>query len=152
MALEIEHKYLVINDSYLALCDKSLTRHIIQGYLSRTPGHTVRVRMSQTASGSEAFITVKGVTRGDTRVEYEYPVPPDDARAMLDLCEGEPIAKTRYYVPFGSLCWEVDIFEGRHSGLKVAEVELPQSTHDYEVPPFAGREVTGDPAYYNSAL
>ncbi len=154
MALEIEHKYLVSNDEYLSLCDPSRTRKLTQGYLNRTPERTVRVRLSEPADGAQAqgFLTVKGRNSGDTRLEFEYPIPADDARRMLSLCEGSLIIKTRYVVPFAGHTWEVDIFEGAHRGLRVAEIELPRSTHDYPLPPFVSREVTGDARYYNSAL
>ncbi|MBD5232273.1 MAG: CYTH domain-containing protein [Bacteroidales bacterium] len=153
MALEIEHKYLVVTDDYLALCDPAKTRRITQGYLSRVPERTVRVRITEMADGSvAAFLTVKGRNAGDTRLEFEYAIPADDARHLLTLCEGHLIIKTRYIVPYAGHTWEVDIFEGAHSGLQVAEIELPQSTHNYPLPPFAGPEVTGNPRYYNSAL
>lgn len=152
MALEIEHKYLAADDSYLSLCDPSLTRRISQGYLCRVPERTVRVRLTETGGVCRGFLTVKGRTEGDTRVEYEYEVPHEEARMMLGMCEGEPIVKTRYIVPYEGHTWEVDVFEGSHAGLVIAEIELPSSTHSYPLPPFAGREVTGDPRYYNSAL
>ena len=50
-----------------------------QGYLSSHPERTVRVR----TEGTIARLTVKGPTVGVTRVEYEYPIPLDDARVML---------------------------------------------------------------------
>lgn len=152
MPLEIEHKYLVINDDYLAMCDLRQTRQITQGYLNRAPERTVRIRITRTPEATVAFLTVKGLTTGDTRREFEYPVPVEDARAMLSLCDGNLIEKTRYIVPFGGHTWEVDIFGGVRTGLRVAEIELPESTHDYPLPPFCGPEVTSDPHYYNSAL
>ena len=56
MAIEIEHKYLVIDDSYKALSDKQV--EIMQGYLSRDPEHTVRIRIC----GDEGSLTIKGKT------------------------------------------------------------------------------------------
>lgn len=152
MAFEIEHKYLVTGDSYLELCDSRQTRGIRQGYLSRDPERTVRVRTVLTGGKQLGFITVKGKNRGDTRLEFEYPVPYAQAEQMLSLCAGSIVEKTRYLVPFQGYTWEVDIFQGARQGLRVAEIELPESRHDYPLPPFAGKEVTGDPAYYNSNL
>ncbi len=147
MAKEIERKFLVLDDSYVALADAAL--ELEQGYLSRRKEATVRVRIA----GDDAFLTVKGANCGAVRDEWEYHVPVDDARRMMACCEGTVIAKTRYLVPFGALLWEVDRFHGALEGLVVAEVELESEDASLgDLPPFVGREVTGDPRYYNSSL
>lgn len=146
MSLEIEHKYLVDNDSYLELATSSV--HILQGYLSRTPEAVVRVRIAD----DRGFLTVKGKNTGDTRLEFEYEVPLQDACQLLELCPGRILDKTRHHVPYRGHKWEVDIFHGDRNGLRTAEIELPSSDTAYDLPPFLGRNVTGDPAYYNSNL
>lgn len=147
MAKEIERKFLVTDDSYTNLASRSV--HIMQGYLCRRPESTVRVRIAD----NRAWLTVKGRNRGIERDEWEYPIPPEDAQAMLGRCaDGNVIEKTRYYVPFGNLTWEVDRFAGSHEGLTVAEVELPCADCPIEFPPFIGEEVSGNPRYYNSNL
>lgn len=146
MAIEREHKYLVINDSYKT--DASESHVIRQGYLNRQPSRTVRVRTFD----NHGFITVKGKTEGDSRLEFEYEIPFADAIELLRLCEGKIIEKTRYCVPFGNHIWEVDEFHGDLAPLTVAEIELSSNDSGYALPPFAGKEVTGDPRYYNSAL
>lgn len=147
MAKETERKFLVTDTSYRRLAHNH--EEITQGYLSTAPDATVRVRIK----GSMAFLTVKTRNIGATRDEWEYPIPPGDARDMLSApgCSAV-IDKTRYYVNHGGLTWEVDEFHGRHEGLVVAEVELEREDAPYEKPPFAGDEVTGDPRYYNSTL
>lgn len=146
MSIEIEHKYLVVSDVYRQMSKGSC--RIRQGYLCREPERTVRVRVKD----EKAYLTVKGITRGDKRAEFEYEIPYSDVEEMLRLCVGGIIDKTRYYVEFGGNLWEVDEFHGGHEGLVVAEIELPVSTHDYLLPFFVGEEVTGNPAYYNSNL
>lgn len=154
MAYEIEHKYLVVNTRYLSMAQSS--RSICQGYLSRNPDCVVRVRIAD----DKGFITVKGRNFSDnaddtkqaTRKEFEYNVPLEDAREMLKLCEGNCIAKTRYIVPFEGYIWEVDEFHGSREGLTIAEIELTSSDEKYPLPPFVGKEVTGNPEYYNSNL
>lgn len=146
MATEIEHKYLVVSDEYKEMATASYS--IRQGYLNRDKERTVRVRVRD----QQGFLTVKGITKGDTRAEYEYEIPLADALNILEMCEGKIVSKVRYIVPFGGRTWEVDRFEGDLAGLCVAEIELPESTHDYRLPPFVGQEVTGDPKYYNSSL
>lgn len=145
MAKEIEHKYLVINDSY-----KEMSRschHILQGYLSRDPNRIVRVRILDDCG----IITIKGLTIGDTREEYEYKIPYNDAVEIMKLCEGNIIEKYRYIVPYAGWVWEVDCFK-QPVEMTVAEIELPVSTKEYAIPPFIGEDVTGDPRYYNSNL
>lgn len=144
---EIERKFLVKDDSFKSMASESF--NIIQGYLSREPEATVRVRVRD----NEAFLTVKGRNDGIVRDEWEYPIPTGDARQMLErCCEGTVIDKVRHIVPFGGFVWEVDVFGGSLSGLTVAEIELPSADTLFERPPFVGREVTGDPRYFNSNL
>ncbi|MDL2718687.1 MAG: CYTH domain-containing protein [Acidobacteriota bacterium] len=146
MAQEIERKFLVDGSSWKAGATATLTR---QGYLSSGTGRTVRVRVA----GSMAFLTIKGPTRGLARAEFEYPIPVDDAEAMLDaLCERPLIEKTRWLVPFKGFIWEVDEFHGENAGLLVAEVEIPTSETKPELPPWVREEVSSDPRYFNSNL
>lgn len=146
MGLEIEQKYLVKNDSYRGM--STSVREIRQGYLSRVPERTVRVRTVD----DKGFITVKGLTRGLVRLEYEYEIPVTDARELLTLCEPPVIEKRRYIVDYAGKKWEVDEFMGHLSPLVVAEIELNSEDEQYETPPFIGKNVTGDPRYYNSNL
>lgn len=146
MAFEIEHKYLVEGESYKEMASGSV--EIRQGYLNRDPHRTVRIR----TAGRKGFITVKGKNDGDTRLEFEYEIPFDDALEMLGLCEPGIIEKRRWFVDYGGFRWEVDEYLGARKGLTVAEVELPSSGVGYPLPPFAGTNVTGDPRYYNSNL
>lgn len=148
MATEIERKFLVTNSSYRSLSVSS--HYICQGYLSTDADATVRVRIS----GDRAWITVKSRNVGAVRGEWEYEIPAADARAMMEACCGSRmIEKTRYVVDAGAgLRWEVDEFHGRHSGLVVAEIELPAADTPFSKPDFIGEEVTGRPEYYNSAL
>lgn len=146
MAKEIERKFLVTGDSYKSLATSSHT--IMQAYLSTTHDATVRLRVID----SRGFITVKGITNGCTRDEWEYGIPADDARAMAVLPGVKTLEKTRWLVPWEGFTWEVDEFHGRLEGLVIAEVEMPSEDCDPPLPPFVGAEVTGDPAYYNSNL
>lgn len=147
MAKEIERKFLVKDNSFTMLTSKK--RHIRQAYLSVSPESTVRIRVCD----DRAWITVKGKNSGAVRDEWEYPIPENDAEEMaLRLTGGWAIDKTRHIVMYRGFRWEVDVFHGRHEGLIVAEVELPDETIEPSLPSFIGKEVTGDPAYYNSVL
>lgn len=146
MGLEIEHKYLVKNDNYKGMA--TATYRIRQGYLNRDPERTVRVR----TKGEKGYLTVKGKTRGATRLEFEYEIPVEDAEMMLGLCESPVLDKVRYIVPYKGHTWEVDEFLGDREGLVTAEIELPSEEERYDIPDFIGKNVTGDPRYYNSNL
>jgi len=146
MAREIERKFLVA-DSAGAIAGAVSCGRIAQGYLSAAPEATVRVRVRD----GRGYLTVKSPNRGAVRGEWEYEIPEADARELLELSQTGVIDKVRYIVPFGGRRWEVDVFE-RPAGVVLAEVELPSEDAPVELPPWVGREVTGDPQYYNSSL
>ena len=88
-----------------------------------------------------------------TRLEFEYPIPIDDAATMLDrLCERPLIEKTRYREEFEKHRWEVDEFHGANSGLVIAEIELANASEKFAMPPWAAAEVSDDPRYFNANL
>lgn len=146
MAKEIERKFLLVGDAWRELAKGT---HYRQGYLNSTKERTVRVRTID----DKGFLTIKGITVGATRVEYEYEIPHADCTAMLDdLAEKPIIEKKRYKIPMDGFVWEVDEFFGVNEGLVVAEIELESEDQAFEKPHWVGEEVTGDPRYFNSNL
>jgi len=146
MGKEIERKYLIKDDTWRK--DASGTTYR-QGYLSTVKERTVRVRTID----DKGFLTIKGITIGATRREYEYEIPMADANEMLDeLCEKPIIEKTRFKISYAGLTWEIDEFAGVNQGLIVAEVELESEDQNIDFPPWVGEEVSGDPRYFNSNL
>ncbi len=145
MGTEIERKFLVTSDAWRS--EAGPGTRFRQGYLNAgTP--VVRIRQA----GSLAFLTIKGPGLL-ARAEYEYPIPIDDAAAMLaSLCPPPIIDKTRYSVIHDGLCWEVDEFAGHLAGLVLAEIELARPDQPYMRPAWLGPEVTDDLRYQNSAL
>lgn len=148
MALEIERKFLVLDDSYKH--EAFSKSHIQQGYICSERGRTVRIRIRN----ERAYITIKGpsLNGGLSRYEFEQEIPLDDARKLLTLCDPGIIDKTRWLVKSGRHTFEVDEFAGDNEGLTVAEVELASEDEAFEKPAFIGQEVTGDRRYYNSQL
>lgn len=143
---EIERKFLVVSDDWRGGTDSVLIR---QGFLSTSKERTVRVRVI----GEKAFLTVKGLTVGITRSEFEYEIPKADAEIMLqDLCEKPLIEKRRYMRWSYHLCFEIDEFLGENEGLVIAELELSSETQTFERPSWLGAEVSHDPRYYNANL
>jgi len=145
MGKEIERKYLLVGDAWKSLGEGTLYR---QGYLNSTKERVVRVR----TMGPKAALTIKGISVGATRLEFEYEIPFDDCEQLLELCEQPLIEKTRYKIEAGGLVWEVDEFHGVNEGLVVAECELESEDQAIDKPDWVGEEVTGDPRYFNSNL
>ncbi|MDA9963847.1 CYTH domain-containing protein [Schleiferiaceae bacterium] len=146
MAKEIERKFLVAHQAWRESVN---TIHVYrQGYLSYDSERTVRVRATEVTG----YLTIKGITEGLTRDEFEYEIPLADALALLQLCERPAIEKKRYIVPNGAHVWEVDVFEGVNEGLVVAEIELGSEDEAFEKPSWLGNEVSDDRKYSNSAL
>lgn len=153
MAIEIEHKFLVKDDSWRHHAYKAVP--MAQGYIndqaamdSGAPRASVRVRIA----GDEAFLNLKSRDLGPTRQEFDYPIPLADGRALLALCVGGTIEKCRHYVNHAGHVWEIDEFLGDNAGLVVAEIELAAAGEDFEKPAWAGADVTELSRYYNLAL
>jgi adenylate cyclase len=148
MALEIERKFLVNSPAFKQ--EAARQTRIVQGYLSSVPERTVRVRVR----GDKGFLTIKGMgsASGASRYEWEKEIPVAEAEELLAICEPGVIDKTRYEVESGSFIFEVDEFHGDNAGLLLAEIELPDEDAWFDRPKWLGREVTGDPSYYNSML
>lgn len=143
MAAEIERKFLVRGWQ-----PRDQGTYFKQGYLSSVKERVVRVRIA----GDKAKLTIKGVTRGVSRAEYEYAVPLEDAREMLELCEQPLIEKRRHLEEFAGKTFEIDVFLGANLGLIVAELELASEDEAFERPAWLGDEVSGDERYYNNNL
>jgi len=146
MSREIERKFLVKSDAWKAGAKGAVYR---QGYLSSIKERVVRVRTIE----EKGFLTIKGITQGVSRSEFEYEISVEDANVMLDnMCEKPLIEKKRYKIPVDGLVFEVDEFFGENAGLVVAEVELEDEKQKIDLPDWIGTEVSGDPRYFNSNL
>lgn len=146
MGKEIERKFLVNVDAWKPQGEGI---HFKQGYLNSQKERVVRVRIE----GTKAKLTIKGLTTGVTRSEFEYPLPVEDAAILLDqLCEQPLIDKHRHVEQHGGRTWEIDVFHGDNDGLVVAEIELESENDKLELPAWLGPEVSSDPRYFNSNL
>ncbi|CAK0745253.1 Inorganic triphosphatase [Gammaproteobacteria bacterium] len=144
MALEIERKFLVVNDAWRGQADQGC--RLRQAYLGRDPA--VRVRIA----GEEARLTIKGAGQGIVRPEFEYPIALTDASEMFKLAILPIVEKTRFRVHEADLCWEVDVFEGENIGLVMAEIELSHPDQAFDRPLWLGAEVSGEARYLNVNL
>ncbi|HCP40611.1 MAG TPA: adenylate cyclase [Cryomorphaceae bacterium] len=146
MALEIERKFLLKNESWRTQVSQS--HSLKQGYLASSPLPTVRIRTSD----DSAYLTIKGNAVGISRVEFEYEVPMEEALELLKLSVHTPIEKTRNIVQAEGHFWQIDVFEGANRGLVLAEVELRSEDEQVVLPSWIGAEVSEDPRYFNSHL
>ena len=147
MPHEIERKFLVANDGWRAHAGAG--SRLTQAYLAETDRAVFRTRI---ADGAAATLTIKSAEPGLSRQEFEYELPVEDAEALMALRQGSVLEKTRFEVPFGGRTWEVDVYSGENEGLVIAEVEIEAATAAVELPPWVGREVTGEKRYYASQL
>jgi CYTH domain-containing protein len=145
VALEIERKFLVLDDGWRASSVRS--ERLVDGLLATSKGRKVRVRIY----GARATLCVKSRKKGPVRHEFEYEIPVADALHLIEHdCGGDVLVKTRHYVPYAGFTWEVDVYEGRLAGVVIAEVELASERFEPPFPPWIGREVTDDPLFRKS--
>jgi adenylate cyclase len=142
---EIERKFLVDKNRWKP---NGQGKELKQGYLSVDPERTVRVRIA----GDEAYLTIKGKSKGISRTELEYEIPLAEAEILLAMCLEFVVEKTRYIEKRQGLVWEIDVFLGENSGLLMAEVELESENQDVEIPDWVEKEVSDDNCYFNSWL
>ena len=147
MPHEIERKFLVVGDEWRASC--RACQRVKQAYLAKSDLAIVRVRI---VDEHRAFVTIKSAGLGVSRAEFEYPIPCDHAHELVRLRTGLIIEKRRHLVHIGDTQWEIDEFEGHHGGLVLAELELSDPAAPFRRPNWLGKEVTGDPRYYNAFL
>lgn len=152
MALEIERKFKL---TYFPPAQIRYAVEIKQGYLCVSDtGVVTRVR---TISGvgfntGVGYITIKAPISAGICDEYEYRIPLEDAEALLNLCSGTIISKTRYPYTVNDVLFEVDVFHDDLEGIMWAEVELDDINKNIVLPDFLGKELTGIKGLSNHSL
>ena len=142
MGKEIERKFLVASEEWRDAVVSE--QHLVDGLVVMSERRKVRVRVC----GDQATLTIKTREVPGVNGEFEYAIPLGDAEELLaNHCDGNVIGKTRFFVPHRGFTWQVDVYEGIMSDVTLAEVELPRLDCALDLPPWIGREVTGDPAY-----
>lgn len=147
MAIEIERKFLVINEDWRPAAVSS--RHIADHLIARFDAGKARIRVCNNAS----TLTFKGLRRGIARSEYHIELSADDARDMIAEFSTSPaLEKHRFEVEHDGLIWQVDEFGGPLAGLVTVDVELPSRDHSIVPPSWTGAEITGDPRFSSGRL
>lgn len=147
MGVEIERKYLV-NKNIWEKTVKGDSHFIRQGYILTSPDKTIRIRLKD----NKGYITLKGLSTGASRPEFEYGIPEEDAKELLDKFCTSGITKIRNKLVFNGKLWEVDEFSEDNEGLIIAEIELRSDEETFDLPEWIEKEVTGEEKYYNSNL
>lgn len=147
MGLEIERRFLVVNDGWRQFLQYS--EPLQQGYLSEgSSGFTIRVRCST----QKAWLTIKARTADPViRHEFELAMPHAEALQLLDLTPCR-IKKTRHHLLLPGGDWVIDVFEAENAGLIIAEVELPKADSPIEIPAWCGAEISDRGELSNAAL
>ena len=147
MGIEIERKFLVNKAKWEAV-QKPVGDSFRQGYLLTDPKKTIRVRQTS----DKGFLTIKGISLGASRAEFEYEIPFEEAKELLDQFAVSELSKIRYKILFEEKLWEIDQFLGENEGLIVAEIELESEEEKFSIPDWIDVEVTEEEKYYNSNL
>ena len=146
--MEIERKFLV--KSFPPKWKPKRGHKIRQGYfpVSRK-GIEIRLRQKD----SQYLLTVKAGA-GTDRTEEELRISKESFQSLWPLVRKACVDKTRYEIPYGRWKIELDVYAGRHRGLRIAEVEFDcrRASRDFEAPQWFGAEVSGNPHYANSVL
>jgi len=117
--------------------------------LSTEEGTSIRLRQQ----GDKFFQTVKKGT-GKVREEIEVEI----SKAMYDILwnetKGRRIKKTRYEIPIGEHTIQLDIYNGKLTGLVIAEVEFNSidECDDFKPPEWFGAEITDIKEFTNKRL
>ena len=167
MSLEIERKFLVtskttgqsfapktgdkLNISPTAGGMGGVSGEAIVGAILRSVANknlSIRIRIE----GLIASINIKTYKTERTNNEFEYTIPIDEARYLINKTKYKIIKKTRYLYNYKGKIREIDEFKDKHIGLVIAEIELNEENEKFELPSWVGKEVTCDPQYRNSNL
>ena len=145
--VEIERKFLIANDGWRQLAVRSV--RLRDGLIAAYRDRKVRARIA----GDIATIAVKGQRIGIVRAEFEYEIPIADAERMFSaICQGDVLEKERFFVEDAGGTWHVDVYGGILEGVVLAEIELEYESQELILPPWIGKEVTGDSFYKKTNL
>ena len=146
MALEIERRFLIKNDSWKAFITKKI--FIEQGYLSKNlDDWIIRIRFS----GEGFKIALKKHIAGFTNFEFEYSIPQKDGEKIMSTLTNT-IKKERFFLEVEKKSWIIDCFKENNYPLEIAEIELSKEEEDLKLPSFISKEITGLRHFSNFSL
>ena len=146
MALEIERRFLIKNDTWKEFITKKI--FIEQGYLSKSlDDWIIRIRFT----GNDFKIALKKHIKSFTNFEFEYSIPRKDGETIMSNLSNT-IKKERFFLKIENKSWIIDCFKENNYPLKIAEIELSNEEEDLSLPSFISREITGQRNYSNFNL
>jgi adenylate cyclase len=146
--LEIEKKFLITQPP--AGWKRRPSTRVEQGYFP-VADKDLEIRLRR--KGDSHFVTFKG-GHGERRLEEELAISARVFRALWPFTRAARIAKRRYKIPNGGHTIEIDVYQGRHRGLMIAEIEFAskRDSRSFQPPAWFGREVTANSQYANVQL
>jgi adenylate cyclase len=127
---------------------------IEQGYIALDNGQDGHFEVRLRRKDGHFSLTVKKKKTGPGRLEKEIALTPASGRKLWPLTRGRRVAKTRYDIPYRGFIIELDVYRGKTSGLRTAEVEFKSDAamRRFKPPPWMKKEVTGRSKYANARL
>ena len=146
MAIEIERRFLIKNDTWKKFITKKI--FIEQGYLSKSlDDWIIRIRFT----GNDFKIALKKHIKNFTSFEFEYSIPRSDGEKIMSNLTNT-IKKERFFLEVEKKTWVIDCFKEKNYPLKIAEIELSKEEEDLILPSFIANEITGLKQYSNFSL
>ena len=128
---------------------------IEQVYLRSEPDHEVRIRRRGSGSDCLYYYTDRRVAEGQRRLVTQRRISEREYYTLLSQADPSrrEIQKTRYCLTYAGQYFEIDVFPCWNDQA-IAEIELSREDVPVVFPEqlHVIREVTGDPAYRNSAI
>ena len=152
--LEVESRYL-LNKIPDELLDSPKGWRITDRYF---PNTRLRLRHMQSFSGDENIYKLTQKYRSEKQNAYETTITnvylSEAEYHLFEALEGKVLKKKRY--PYTLPCYSlsIDVFEDRHQGLILAEIELEKKAgvDELALPPFVLKDVTEDPFFTGGSL
>jgi CYTH domain-containing protein len=152
--LETECRYLLkkIPDNVPAIANSWL---ITDCYF---PNTRLRLRHMKSISGNENIYKLTQKYRSETQSAYETTITnlylTEEEYNQLASLDGKTIRKKRYAHSVQYHNFSIDVFEGRHQGLILAEMEFERQSElgGFGLPLFALKDVTDDPFFSGGNL
>ncbi|SNY91267.1 CYTH domain-containing protein [Cohaesibacter sp. ES.047] len=147
-SIEIERKYLV---QVLPVLDGLKATKVRQGYLTAS-SDSIEIRLREQDENQVMTLKSDG---GLERTEVEMPISNEQFECFWPATKSARIEKVRYLgsLPSG-LTFELDVFAGDLSGLRLVEVEFSsrEEAESFVAPDWFGTDVTEDKRYKNKRL
>jgi CYTH domain-containing protein len=122
------------------------------------PNTRLRLRKMESMTGKENIFKLTQKYRSETQNVYETTITnvylTEAEYNLLQPLEAKIIRKRRYPYPAQNHTFSIDVFEGRHQGLILAELEIEGRSElgEFALPLFALKDITDDPFFTGGKL